>query len=116
MRLRRAEGREFDPRPGQYSRMSFSSDQVTGTVFPHLNSFQIYLEHCPRGEALIIGHLRHSFNEVASHVKQLPFRPLLLSLYLFSFIVRCASIVGVMNIDDGRGIGHIDILPEKVVE
>ena len=35
--LRRAEGREFDPRPGQYSRMSFSSDQATGTVFPHLN-------------------------------------------------------------------------------
>ena len=36
--LRRAEGREFDPRPGQYySRMSFSSDQVTDTVFPHLN-------------------------------------------------------------------------------
>ena len=33
--VRRAEGREFDPRPGQYSRMSFSSDQVTGTVFPH---------------------------------------------------------------------------------
>ena len=32
-----AEGREFDPRPGQYSRMSFSSDQATGTVFPHLN-------------------------------------------------------------------------------
>ena len=32
-----AEGCEFDPRPGQYSRMSFSSDQVTGTVFPHLN-------------------------------------------------------------------------------
>ena len=26
--LRCAEGREFDPRPGQYSRMSFSSDQV----------------------------------------------------------------------------------------
>ena len=35
--LWRAEGCEFDPRPGQYSRMSFSSDQVTGTVFPHLN-------------------------------------------------------------------------------
>ena len=35
--LRRAEGREFDPRPGQYSRLSFSSDQVTGTGFPHLN-------------------------------------------------------------------------------
>ena len=29
-------GREFEPRPGQYSRMSFSSDQVTGTVFSHL--------------------------------------------------------------------------------
>ena len=37
--LRRAEGREFDPRPGNIgpSRMSFSSDQVTGMVFPHLN-------------------------------------------------------------------------------
>ena len=30
--LRCVGGREFDPRPGQYSRMSFSSDQVTGTV------------------------------------------------------------------------------------
>ena len=29
-------GCEFDLRPGQYSRMSFSSDQVTGTVFSHL--------------------------------------------------------------------------------
>ena len=35
--LRRAECPEFDARPGQYSRMRFSSDQVTGTVFPHLN-------------------------------------------------------------------------------
>ena len=35
--LQRAEARGFDPRPGQYSRMSFSSEQVTGTVFPHLN-------------------------------------------------------------------------------
>ena len=34
---RHAEGCEFEPRPGHYSRMSFSSDQVTGTVFPHLN-------------------------------------------------------------------------------
>ena len=33
----RAEGCEFDARPRQYSSMSFSSDQVTGTVFPHLN-------------------------------------------------------------------------------
>ena len=31
---------------------------------------------CPRGEALITSHLRFSSNEVASHVKQLPFRPL----------------------------------------
>ena len=87
---RRAERHEFDPRPGQYSGMSFSSDQVTGTVFPHLNkkimpfspNSKIYSEHCPRGEAAIIGHLRLSSNEVASHVKQLPFRPLLLLLLL----------------------------------
>ena len=91
---RRAEGCEFDPRPGQYSRMSFSSDQVTGTVFPHLNmpflpNSKIYLEHCPRGEAIIISHLPFSSNEVASHVKQLPFRPLLilaeLGTILFDF-------------------------------
>ena len=37
LKLRCAGGREFDPRPGQYSRMSFSSEQVTGTVLPHLN-------------------------------------------------------------------------------
>ena len=30
-------GCEFEPRPRHYSRMSFSSDQATGTVFPHLN-------------------------------------------------------------------------------
>ena len=34
-----AEGREFDPRPGQYSRMSFSSDQVTGTVSSSEHAF-----------------------------------------------------------------------------
>ena len=28
-----AGGREFDPRPGHYSRMSFQSNQATGTVF-----------------------------------------------------------------------------------
>ena len=66
LKLRCAGGREFDPRPGPYSRMSFSSDQVTGTVFSHLNmpflpnSELIYLEHCPRGEAVIISHLRLS--------------------------------------------------------
>ena len=37
LKLRCVEGREFDPRPGQYSTMSFSSDQETGTVFPYLN-------------------------------------------------------------------------------
>ena len=35
--LRCAGGREFEPRPGQYSRMSYSPDQVTGTVFSNLN-------------------------------------------------------------------------------
>ena len=34
-----AGGREFNPRPGQYSRMSFSSDQVTGTVFSSEHDF-----------------------------------------------------------------------------
>ena len=33
LKLRCAGGREFNRRPGQYSRMSFSSDQVTGKVF-----------------------------------------------------------------------------------
>ena len=28
-----AGGREFDPRPGHYSRTSFQSNQATGTVF-----------------------------------------------------------------------------------
>ena len=45
----------------QYSRMSFSSDQVTGEVFSSEHAFPskfwIYLEHCPRGEAVITGHL-----------------------------------------------------------
>ena len=37
LKLRYAEGREFDPRPGQYySRVSLSSDQEAGTVFSHL--------------------------------------------------------------------------------
>ena len=54
----------FDPRPGQYSRMSVSSDQETGTVFSSEHAFPskfwIYLEHCPRGEAVSIGHLHLS--------------------------------------------------------
>ena len=52
--LLRAGGREFNPRPGQYSRMSISSDQVTGKVFSSEHAFPskfwIYLKHCPRGE------------------------------------------------------------------
>ena len=56
-------GREFNARPGQYSRMSFHPT-MTGMfsssehAFP--SKFWIYLEHCPRGEAVIIGHLRLS--------------------------------------------------------
>ena len=36
-----AGGREFDPRPGHYSRMGFESNRATGTVFsPEYASFQ----------------------------------------------------------------------------
>ena len=35
----RAGGREFNLRPGQYSRMSFSPDQVTGKVFSSEHAF-----------------------------------------------------------------------------
>ena len=38
-KLRCAGGREFNPRTGQYSRMSFSSDQVTGTVSSSEHAF-----------------------------------------------------------------------------
>ena len=41
-----------------------------------------------RGEAIIISHLRFSSNEVASHVKQLPFRPLLLLLLYLIAVFR----------------------------
>ena len=38
LKLRCVEGREFDPRPGQYSRMNFSLDPGDWLVrFPHLN-------------------------------------------------------------------------------
>ena len=44
-----AGGREFNPRPGHYSRMSFESSQVTGMVFSSecafLSKFRIYLEY-----------------------------------------------------------------------
>ena len=39
IRLRCAGGREFNPRPGQYSSMSFLSDQVTGKVFSSEHAF-----------------------------------------------------------------------------
>ncbi len=42
----------------------FHPDKVTGKVFSSENAFPskfwIHLEHCPRGEAVIIGHLRLS--------------------------------------------------------
>ena len=81
-------GREFEPRPGQYSRMSFSFDQVTGMVFPYLK-----MPFLQNSELILFrtlsswgsGNYRPSaplLYEVASHVKQLPFRPLLLLLLL----------------------------------
>ena len=39
LKLRCAGGREFNPRPGQYSRIGFSSDQVTGKVFSSEHAF-----------------------------------------------------------------------------
>ena len=60
------------------SRMSFSSDQETGTVSSSEHAFSskfwIYLEHCPRGDRPYAPFLY----EVASHVKQQPFLPLVL--------------------------------------
>ena len=54
LKLRCVGGREFNPLPGQYSSMSLSSDQVTGTVLSSEHAFPakfwIYLEHCPRGK------------------------------------------------------------------
>ena len=42
----------------------FNPDQVTGKVFSSEHAFPskfwIYLEHCPRGEAVITGHMRLS--------------------------------------------------------
>ena len=58
LKLRCAGGREFNPRPGQYSKMSFSSDQVTGKVFSSEHAFSSKLcsefiynitSDCPRG-------------------------------------------------------------------
>ncbi len=65
----------------------FSSDQVTGKVFSSEHAFPskywIYLDHCPRGEAVITGHLRVSFRLWGSQPrKKLSFRPLLLLLLL----------------------------------
>ena len=57
--------------------MSFSSDQVTGTVFSSEHAFPskfwIYLEHCPLGEAVIFRPSEPFLYEVATHVKKLPF-------------------------------------------
>ena len=84
LKLRCARGREFEPRPGQYSRMSFSSDQVTAqfSLIWKCLSFQI-LNLFRTLSSWGSGNYRASaplLYEVASHVKQLPFRPLLLLL------------------------------------
>ena len=87
--LRCAEGREFDPLLGQYSRMSFSSDQVTGTVFPHLN-----MPFLPNSNiVLVVKQKLQSIStflyniEVASNVKKLPFRPYIIIINLAMEIV-----------------------------
>ena len=74
---RRAEGREFEPRPGHYSRMSFFIRPGSWHGFPAYEyafpfKFKIYLEHCPRGEAELTVDLDFPLLvlEVASHVKK----------------------------------------------
>ena len=64
---------------------------MTGKVFSSEHAFpskfRIYLEHCPRGEAVIRAYRPSApfLYEVASLVKKLPFRPLgLLLLMTFS--------------------------------
>ena len=80
--LRWAGGREFDPRPGQYSRMSFHPTRwlVQFSLIWTCLSFQI-LNLFWTLSSWGSGNYRPSaplLYEVASHVKQLPFRPLLL--------------------------------------
>ena len=64
---------------------------------PFLPNSKIYLEHCPRGEALITSHMRFSSNEVASHVKQLPFRPLLLIICTWVFVKKMFKLCLVLS-------------------
>ena len=76
-----AVGREFDPGPGQYSRMSFSSDPCDwyGVLICTCLSFQI-LNLLRTLSSWGSGNYRPYapfLYEVASHVKQLPFGPLL---------------------------------------
>ena len=104
----RAGGREFNLRPGQYSRMSFSPDQVTGKVFSSEHAFPskflIYLEHCPRVEAVIADHLglssMRSFKQswiytvtlcrrVASDPWRQPWQLLSIPLYLWRIVSCC---------------------------
>ena len=60
----------------------FHPDQVTGKVFSSEHAFPskfwIYLEHCPRVGSSNYRPSAPFLYEVASHVKKLPFRPLLL--------------------------------------
>ena len=65
---------------GQYSRVSCSSDQVTGTGFPHLK--MPFLPNSEFIENIVLvgsGNYRPSA-PLLYGVKQLPFRPLLLSV------------------------------------
>ena len=94
--LRRAEGREFDPRPGQYSSMSFSSDQVTGTVFLHLNMpfhphFKFIENIVLVGKQKLQSISTFLYNiEVASHVKKLPFRP---NIIILMYNVKLSALI-----------------------
>ena len=72
-------GREFNPRPGQYSRMSFSSGQVTGKVFSPEHAFPskfwIYLEHSMIHYIVLVGSSNYRpsapfLYDVASHLKK----------------------------------------------
>ena len=82
LKLRCAGGREFNQRPGQYSRMSFSFDQVTVKVFLIWTCLSFKILNLFRTlSSWGSSNYRPSapfLYEVASHVKKLPFRPLLL--------------------------------------
>ena len=99
-KLRCAGGREFDPRPGQYSRMSFSSDPGDWYGFLIWTCLSIQILNLFRTlSSWGSGNYRPTaplLYEVASHVKKLPFRPLLLLLSMPQYTDTTPS-----NICDG---------------